>query len=74
MIKGEGMPIFDSDLYGDLYVEYKVVFPLELSSKMRRSEFLLPSTSPRPLNLCVSELYQAFNNGYSGGNDGRDEL
>jgi len=36
------MPIFGSDFYGDLYVEYKVVLPLELSPKMRRSESLLP--------------------------------
>lgn len=41
VVKGEGMPIFGTDSYGDLYVEYKVVLPLELSPKMRRSKFLL---------------------------------
>jgi len=45
------MPIFGSDYYGDLYVEYKVVLPLELSPKMRRSESLLPSMS---MNLMSS--------------------
>ena len=41
VIKGEGMAVFGSDVYGDLYVEYKVVLPLELSPKMRRSKSLL---------------------------------
>lgn len=36
VIKGEGMPVFGTDLHGDLYVEYKVVLPLQLSPKMRR--------------------------------------
>jgi len=41
MVKGEGMPRFGTDFHGDLYVEYKVVLPLELSREMRRSKFLL---------------------------------
>jgi len=41
VIKGEGMPRFGTDFHGDLYVEYKVVLPLELSPKMRQSKFLL---------------------------------
>jgi DnaJ-class molecular chaperone len=41
VLKGEGMPIFGTDHYGDLYVEYKVVFPLALSPQMRRSKSLL---------------------------------
>jgi len=36
VIRGEGMPIFGTESYGDLYVEYKVVLPLELSSKIRQ--------------------------------------
>jgi len=32
------MPIPGSDSHGNLYVEYKVILPLELSSKMRQSE------------------------------------
>ena len=35
------MPRFGTDFHGDLYVEYKVVLPLELSPKMRQSKFLL---------------------------------
>ena len=38
MVKGEGMPVFGRDSHGDLYVEYKVVLPLELTPKMRKSE------------------------------------
>ncbi|KAF9237672.1 hypothetical protein BU15DRAFT_75870 [Melanogaster broomeanus] len=35
-IEGEGMPIFGQSGYGNLYVEYNVVLPVELSSDMRR--------------------------------------
>jgi DnaJ-related protein SCJ1 len=45
VIKGEGMPVFGSDFHGDLYVEYKVVLPLELSPEMRNSKSLPPSFS-----------------------------
>ena len=41
VVKGEGMPIFGGNAHGNLYVEYKVVLPLELSSNMRRSKSLL---------------------------------
>jgi len=41
VVKGEGMPIFGTESYGDLYVEYKVVLPLELSPEMHRSKLLL---------------------------------
>jgi DnaJ-related protein SCJ1 len=34
------MPIFGNhDAKGDLYVEYNVVLPLDISSDMRRSKF-----------------------------------
>ena len=78
VIRGEGMPIFGSDSYGDLYVEYKVVLPLELSPEMHRSKSLLPTMStnlvlisnPRPV-----ELDRTFNGDYSEGKKGgRDEL
>lgn len=36
VIKGEGMPVFGRDSHGDLYVEYRVVLPRELSPKMRQ--------------------------------------
>lgn len=39
-IEGEGMPLFDNhNLHGDLYVEYNVVLPVEISSHTRRSKF-----------------------------------
>jgi DnaJ-related protein SCJ1 len=37
-IKGEGMPIFEKDSHGDLFIEYNVVLPTELTTKTRRSE------------------------------------
>ncbi|KAG2017663.1 DnaJ protein [Coprinopsis cinerea AmutBmut pab1-1] len=36
VIKGEGMPIWNSVGRGDLYIEYNVVMPLELSAQQRR--------------------------------------
>jgi DnaJ-class molecular chaperone len=73
------MPIFGSDSYGDLYVEYKVVLPLELSPTMRRSKSLLPLTTMNPMSISnprPSELDRAFNGDYSaeGKKGGRDEL
>ena len=47
------MPIFGSDSHGDLYVEYKVVLPLELSSKMRLSKPSMP-TNPTSVSNCAS--------------------
>lgn len=43
-IKGEGMPIFQGSDFGDLYVEYKVVLPTEISPEIQKSEpmFFLP--------------------------------
>ncbi|KAI0661750.1 DnaJ-domain-containing protein [Cubamyces menziesii] len=35
-IKGEGMPIFEGTGYGDLYVEYNVVLPSEISPETRK--------------------------------------
>lgn len=70
------MPIFESDSHGDLYVEYKVVLPLELSPKMRRGKSLM-TMGPMSLitNLVASELDRAFNGDYSEGKQGgRDEL
>ena len=42
------MPIFESDSHGDLYVEYKVILPLELSPKMHESKSPQP---PMTMNL-----------------------
>ncbi|KAI0833504.1 DnaJ-domain-containing protein [Trametes gibbosa] len=38
-IRGEGMPIFESSEYGDLYVEYNVVLPLEVSPETKKRLF-----------------------------------
>ncbi|KAJ6531761.1 hypothetical protein B0H19DRAFT_1214115 [Mycena capillaripes] len=35
-IEGEGMPHFEQPTYGDLYVEYNVVLPVEISAQTRR--------------------------------------
>lgn len=35
-IKNEGMPIFDESTYGDLFVEFNVVIPIEISPQTRR--------------------------------------
>lgn len=56
MIKGKGMPIFGSEHYGDLYVEYKVVLPLELSSKMRQSKSLLRSLAMNLVSLILDSV------------------
>jgi DnaJ-class molecular chaperone len=74
VLKGEGMPLFGSGLYGDMYVEYKVVLPLELSPKIRRSKSLLPSMSRRFLNSFISGLDRVFNEDENGGSGIRDEL
>ncbi|KAJ3744379.1 hypothetical protein DFH05DRAFT_1535607 [Lentinula detonsa] len=47
-IEAEGMPLFENhDLHGDLFVEYNVVLPIELSQQQRRKlseAFLTEST------------------------------
>ncbi|KII89961.1 hypothetical protein PLICRDRAFT_40143 [Plicaturopsis crispa FD-325 SS-3] len=35
-IVGEGLPIFEQSGHGDLFIEYNVVLPVELSTNMRR--------------------------------------
>ncbi|KAH8118021.1 DnaJ-domain-containing protein [Phellopilus nigrolimitatus] len=35
-IKDEGMPVFQENAFGDLFVEYNVVLPTELSAEMRK--------------------------------------
>ncbi|OJT11443.1 DnaJ-related protein spj1 [Trametes pubescens] len=35
-IKGEGMPLYQSSEYGDLYVEYNVVLPSEISAETKK--------------------------------------
>ena len=38
-IESEGMPVYGTDSFGDLFIEYNVVLPVELNSDMRRSKF-----------------------------------
>ena len=38
-IKDEGMPLFEQSTYGDLFVEYVVVLPTQLSADSRRRKF-----------------------------------
>lgn len=41
-IKGEGMPLFNHPIaHGDLFVEYNVVLPTQLSKETRRGAFIL---------------------------------
>lgn len=37
MVEGEGMPHHQSSGYGDLFIEYNVVFPSEVSGTLRKS-------------------------------------
>lgn len=37
-IEGEGMPLYQTDGFGDLFIEYNVVLPVELHSDIRQSE------------------------------------
>ncbi|SCZ97656.1 BZ3500_MvSof-1268-A1-R1_Chr4-3g07341 [Microbotryum saponariae] len=37
VVAGEGLPIYHESNHGDLYVEYVVVFPTELSPKLRQA-------------------------------------
>ncbi len=46
VLKGEGMPLFRRhDVKGDLYVEYNVILPVEISPELRRSKSF-PLTFP----------------------------
>jgi len=72
VFEGEGMPLFEQSGHGNLYVEYNVVLPVELSSDMRRSkcpyclrEYIYDSL------LRTTELGEAF---YGPGGPKRDEL
>lgn len=40
-VRGEGMPVFQEGKFGDLFVEYTVVLPTEISQDMRNSENLI---------------------------------
>lgn len=69
------MPLFENhNLHGDLYVEYSVVLPVEISSQTRRSGFHINTrpTSKTDItdSLFLTELSEAFQ--VSG--SGHDEL
>ena len=63
VIKGEGMPHFGSrSTKGDLFVEYNVVLPSEISPETRRSKSLDPSGADwvRVADIDGLELLEAF--------------
>lgn len=74
VIKGEGMPVFGrKGSNGDLFVEYNVVLPVEISSELRRSKsrslYILPIVAQSPtadlsrnllLTILLAELTDAF--------------
>lgn len=54
-IPGEGMPVFQDNAFGDLFVEYIVVLPTEINAGLRKRKFLafsLPSLVTRALQEC----------------------
>ena len=59
------MPIFESSRHGDLFVEYNVVLPTEMSQKTRRSKFLDPSSLIVLQIYLILELVDAFLEGTS---------
>lgn len=69
-IKGEGMPHFENpSLFGDLFVEYNVVLPTQLSTQTRqRVSSLFPS---QIYTYSSSGLAEAF---YGKSTRDRDEL
>ena len=55
-IKGEGMPVYHQGTFGDLYVEYNVVLPSELSPEMKKSELQVVSLTCFQFRLNASCL------------------
>ena len=54
VVKGEGMPSFGSkSSKGDLFIEYSVVLPVELTPDIRRSESLLNLIDSFPSIECL---------------------
>jgi len=47
-IKGEGMPIFEQSNYGELFVEYNVVLPMEVSPDLKKKLAEAFHSSERP--------------------------
>lgn len=66
-IEGEGMPLFENrNLHGDLFVEYNVVLPIQLSPQQRRSKYSLyveaHSIDPFFISAELSEAFQTESN------------
>lgn len=62
-IKGEGMPEFERSSHGDLFIEYNVVLPLELSTQTRRSASFRPFGSlflPSSPSCCLPFRITSF--------------
>jgi len=54
------MPVFEQSGYGDLYIEYNVVLPVDLGSDMRKSETLTPTTPANSPFTCLQNLEKLF--------------
>lgn len=52
MIDGEGMPIFEGTGHGDLFVQYNVVIPTELSPELKESKLIAFGWRSRILKFC----------------------
>jgi DnaJ-related protein SCJ1 len=71
-IKGEGMPFFEQpSRFGDLFVEYNVVLPSELTSDMHRSTFIIIYINDALTVVFILGLAEAF---HSSQRPGSDEL
>jgi DnaJ-related protein SCJ1 len=70
-VEGEGMPLYGTDNFGDLFVEYNVVLPVELNSDIRRSKLYIPRCLSYPRADHFTELVEAF---YGSSHHDRDEL
>jgi len=45
-VPGEGMPVFEGHGHGDLFIEFNVVLPEQISPELRKSELVADSGSP----------------------------
>lgn len=69
-VDGEGMPVFEGNGHGDLFVEYNIVLPTSLTPELRRSKRSILEILHPPLTIST-ELTEAF---HGSGRPGRDEL
>lgn len=58
------MPHFEQPTYGDLYVEYNVVLPVEISAQTRRSEWFYSIPAATDLFVELAEAFRASGSGH----------